>query len=127
MIGEAKGVNTMNKPLSYYENYRTVKRMRSMRELELEYIDKKNLAQRSALEKEIAGYSSVMKQIETDISNYVPAGVVGRELNRLTDERIFLELRCVAGMTIEGTADAMHVSRDTAYRIRRRLASVSAS
>lgn len=40
---------------------------------------------------------------------------------RLSDERLFLTYRYLHDLTMEQTAEAMHVSRDTVYRIRRRI------
>ncbi len=44
-----------------------------------------------------------------------------REALRHADERLFLAHRYILGMTMEATAEAMGVSRDTVYRIRRRI------
>ncbi len=44
-----------------------------------------------------------------------------REAQRLGDERLFLAYRYIYGLTMESTAAAMHISRDTVYRIRRRI------
>jgi len=44
---------------------------------------------------------------------------------RLSDERLFLTYRYLHDLTMEQTAEAMHVSRDTVYRIRRRILSRS--
>ena len=40
---------------------------------------------------------------------------------KLSDERLFLTYRYLHDLTMEQTAEAMHVSRDTVYRIRRRI------
>ena len=44
-----------------------------------------------------------------------------KDASRLSDERLFLTYRYLHDLTMEQTAEAMHVSRDTVYRIRRRI------
>jgi len=38
-----------------------------------------------------------------------------------SDEHLFIRCRYINGYTMEKTAEALHVSRDTAYRISRRV------
>ena len=52
---------------------------------------------------------------------YIPAGIDRRTEYRLTDEKEFIHLHCIEGKSVEQAADSMCISRDTAYRIRRRL------
>ena len=44
-----------------------------------------------------------------------------KEACKLSDERLFLTYRYLHDLTMEQTAEAMNVSRDTVYRIRRRI------
>lgn len=117
----------MKKSLAYYENYRTVRRMKSVKEKQLS-IAESDRADPDIIEKlknDIEQCNLIMRCIEDDIHSYVPDDASGRLYRQLSDERIFLELRCLSGMTIESAAEAMYISRDTAYRIRRRIASPS--
>jgi DNA-directed RNA polymerase specialized sigma subunit len=56
-----------------------------------------------------------------ELDQMVEAAKDPREACRLSDERLFLTYRYLHDMTMEQTAEAMHVSRDTVYRIRRRI------
>ena len=60
------------------------------------------------------------------LENYIPSGVDRRTEYRLTDEKEFIHLHCIEGKSVEQAADCMCISRDTAYRIRRRLCQKSA-
>ena len=55
------------------------------------------------------------------LEHYIPEGIDRRTEYRLTDEKEFIRLHCILGNTVEQTAERMCISRDTAYRIRRRL------
>lgn len=55
------------------------------------------------------------------LENYVAAAKSPKEASLRAKEQLFLCLRYQQEMTIEETAEAMQVSRDTAYRIRKRI------
>lgn len=55
------------------------------------------------------------------LEHYIPEGIDRRTEYRLTDEKEFIRLHCIQGNSVEQTAEHMCISRDTAYRIRRRL------
>lgn len=61
-------------------------------------------------------------ETEKSLNDYVESASTPREAAKRSDERLFLTYRYVHGMTMEETAEEMNVSRDTVYRIRRRLA-----
>lgn len=66
-----------------------------------------------------------LDEIEDAIRHYLPKERgyrTSRDRFKLADEQLYLDCRYLQDMTIEETADAMAVSRDTAYRIRRRIA-----
>ena len=66
-----------------------------------------------------------LAEIEDGIRHYLPQERgfrSSRDRFKLADEQLYLDCRYLQDMTIEETADAMAVSRDTAYRIRRRIA-----
>ena len=62
-----------------------------------------------------------LSHMDSILVNYIPSGLDKRSEYRLTDEREFIRLHCIEGKSVEQTADTMCISRDTAYRIRRRL------
>ena len=62
-----------------------------------------------------------IKEAECKLAHYIPSDAPQREVRRLADEKLFLSLRYICGMTMIETAFAMCVSRDTVYRIRRRV------
>jgi hypothetical protein len=62
-----------------------------------------------------------LSQMDTLLANYVPAGIDRRTEYRLSDEKEFIHLHCIQGISVEQAAERMCISRDTAYRIRRRL------
>ena len=66
----------------------------------------------------LLGELSIM---DATLRDYIPDGVDRRTEYRLTDEKEFIHLHCIEGKSVEQTADCMCISRDTAYRIRRRL------
>ena len=54
-----------------------------------------------------------MTEIENAVNNY--------KNQKHSDERLFLRCRYIDGYTIEKTAAVLNISRDTAYRINRRV------
>ena len=59
---------------------------------------------------------------EKELDCYVANASTPREAAKRADEKLFLTYRYVHNMTMEETAEEMCVSRDTVYRIRRRIA-----
>lgn len=59
---------------------------------------------------------------EKELDSYVASASTPREAAKRADEKLFLTYRYVHDMTMEETAEEMCVSRDTVYRIRRRIA-----
>lgn len=76
------------------------------------YVDTPNASE--AMINELSAMNSVL-------DSYIPSGIDRRTEYRLTDEKEFIHLHCIEGISVEQTADRMCISRDTAYRIRRRL------
>ncbi|MBE6672004.1 MAG: helix-turn-helix domain-containing protein [Ruminococcaceae bacterium] len=62
-----------------------------------------------------------LSQMKDLLENYVPDGIDRRTEYRLSDEKEFIRLHCIEGISVEQAAERMCISRDTAYRIRRRL------
>lgn len=59
---------------------------------------------------------------EKELDSYVADAPTPREAAKRADEKLFLTYRYIHDMTMEETAEEMCVSRDTVYRIRRRIA-----
>ncbi len=59
---------------------------------------------------------------ENELDTYVASASTPREAAKRADEKLFLTYRYIHNMTMEETAEEMCVSRDTVYRIRRRIA-----
>ena len=60
-------------------------------------------------------------EAEERLENYIGSDLSPREAAMQADEKLFLSYRYIYGMTMMETAHAMSVSRDTVYRIRRRI------
>ncbi len=62
---------------------------------------------------------------EKNLERYIGETDSPREAARRADEKLFLSYRYIYGLSMTETARAMSVSRDTLYRIRRRVLSKS--
>ena len=69
----------------------------------------------------VSSVRSKIEEAEYKLAHYIPVDAPQSEIRRLADEKLFLSLRYICGMTMIETAFAMCVSRDTVYRIRRRV------
>ncbi len=107
--------------LKYYENYRTISKKIALIQGQLQFFSGE--AEREDLAKELAKCLAVQREIEDNLEHYVPYALPCRSYFRALEEREFLFYRCIKGLTMMQTAELMCVSRDTAYRIRRRIAS----
>lgn len=67
------------------------------------------------------GAKGALYQMNAMLENYIPKGIDRRTEYRLSDEKEFIHLHCIQGISVEQAAERMCISRDTAYRIRRRL------
>lgn len=114
----------MTKSLSYFEKYRSLKKLCEIKSEKIKSLDPDDgFEEAMRLKEEIQSHKKEMEEIKHAIDTYVPPDVSPRVAVQMNDERIFLECRYIHGLTMEKTADAMCVSRDTAYRIRRRIVS----
>lgn len=60
--------------------------------------------------------------IERNLENYIPYALPPKHYYRALEERDFLFYRYIKGFTMLQVAELMCVSRDTVYRIQRRIA-----
>lgn len=80
--------------------------------------------ERSRLERRLDETRAEMDEIRQTLARLYAESPGGglRERYKRSDEKHFLECRYLQGLTVEKTAEVLCVSRDTAFRIRRRLA-----
>lgn len=62
-----------------------------------------------------------LRYIEALLAEYDASPATPREAVRRSEERLFLTYHYIRGMSMEATAEEMKISRDTVYRIRRRI------
>ena len=113
----------MNNPLSYFENFGICLRLAEMKREELSAATRRRDIQKQLeIETELAFLERSMQKIERAIDCYTPQIASAKySAAKQADDRIFLRYRYVLGLTMEETAEKMNISRDTAYRIRRRI------
>lgn len=104
--------------LSYYENHRTLSQRIALLEAQLQFRD----ADVHSLESELLRCKEEQRQIEDSLAHYIPYPLAARPYYKALEEQEFLFYRCIKGLTMRKTAELMCISRDTAYRIRRRIA-----
>lgn len=105
------------KTLEYYNTYRHLSESVSLIEGQLRFtacIDDAQLLQLHYLKQQ-------QSEIEESLKNYIPYPLSAKNQYRALAEQEFLFYRCIKGLTMTKTAELMCVSRDTVYRIRRRL------
>jgi len=113
----------MKQSISFFENYKFYKTRINAKRMELDMVDNNDTEIATQIMDDIADCQRKMNEIEHAVATHTDHAERGnaRQRRELREEQLFLESRYIAGMTMEKTAEAMHVSRDTAYRIRRRL------
>ena len=106
--------------ISLFEKYRIDRRM-----YELychEYISlHQSSPRKAALEADMTRLERSICCAEILLSHYDSVVTSPRDALQRAEERLYLAFHYVNGLPIESTANAMGVSRDTAYRIRRRI------
>jgi|GEM_PF-1310070 len=128
--------------ISYLEKYRCNKALLELRLAELknygEQADDADSARKAAgvlcdgvpeareemrkrLEEVTKSLEKEVKEAEDKFERYIPDDADPRETMKFADEKLFLSYRYICGMTMLETAFAMCVSKDTVYRIRRRV------
>lgn len=105
--------------LAYYENYQIFSSEISVLEGQLQFASSPD----AVLLERLQLCKNHQKQIEESLRNYIPYPLSARNHYKALEEQEFLFYRCIKGFTMSKTAELMSVSRDTAYRIRRRIAS----
>lgn len=114
----------MFNPFEYFEYYRVYERIAQILRAELE--EDIDAQRRCQVLTEIGILEESMRSIAHTIEHYTPVYPPPKySALKQSDDRAFLHCRYILGLTMEQTAEKMHVSRDTAYRIRRRIAQTS--
>ncbi len=112
----------MYNPFEYFEYYHIYQRIAEIlrRELQEMEVDEER---RTQIHTELAIIDQSLKTISDSIDSYAPKFPPPKynSAKQMAD-RAFLRCRYVLGLTMEETAEQMGISRDTAYRIRRRIA-----
>ncbi len=112
----------MYNPFEYFEYYRIYQRIAEILRRELQETEADE-DRRNQIHTELSIIDQSLKTISDSIDNYAPKCPPPKySEGKKMDDRAFLRCRYVLGLTMEETAEQMHVSRDTAYRIRRRIA-----
>ena len=107
--------------LQYYEQYGPLSQEQAFLESQLHLLGEDH----PDLQLRLAAILAEKREIEESLTRYVPYPLTARHHYRATEEQEFLFYRCIKGLTMKKTAELMCVSRDTAYRIRRRIANGS--
>ncbi len=106
--------------LNLFEKYRIDRRLLDIYRDELASLAE-NSRRRPALELAIARTERFLHAAERLLAHYGDNATTSREALRYADERLFLAFRYLHGLTMEAAAVEMGISRDTVYRIRRRI------
>lgn len=108
--------------ITLFEKYRIDRRLLDLHRGEFACL-RDDSPRRETLSADIARLERAVLLPELLLSRYDEQVASPREAVRRADERLFLACHYIKGLTMEETAAEMHVSRDTVYRIRRRILS----
>lgn len=112
----------MNDWISYLEKYRGNKLLyEKMQCAGPEFQDQSPLRQeRSQMLKKL---ECRIHEAENHLEHYIEEDLSPKEAAKQADEKLFLFYRYICGMSMPEVVSAMSMSRDTVYRIRRRVQS----
>lgn len=109
--------------IAYFEKYNSDCKL--LQTIEGEILRLEQDGRRSPLLDRLRIHAASLKadvvKVDDFLDEYVACAESPRDASRRAQEHLFLCLRYQQDMTMEETAEAMCVSRDTAYRIRRRI------
>ena len=103
--------------LEYYERYQQLAERLSLLEGQMQFASYPD----PLMLEECALCKREQIEIMDRLNNYIPYPLSARNHYRALEEQEFLFYRCIKGLTMCKTAELMCVSRDTVYRIRRRI------
>jgi hypothetical protein len=108
--------------INLFEKYRVDKRLLELRLCELSALSQSS-PKRPPLEATIQQIQHDLHAAERILSHYGDDASSAQDALRRADERLFLAFHYIRGLTMEETAFEMSLSRDSIYRIRRRVLS----
>ena len=108
--------------LNLFEKYRIDRRVLELYRDEMASLSE-NSVRRPSLEEAIRRIERNIHAAERLLAHYGEGVLSPREALQYADERLYLAYRYIYGLTMEATALEMNISRDTVYRIRRRIVS----
>lgn len=106
--------------INLFEKYRVDRRLLELYRNELRSLSDHS-RYRPSIEEAILHIERIVHATERILAHYGEGALTHREALRFADERLFLAYRYLYGLTMEATASEMGISRDTVYRIRRRI------
>ena len=111
--------------ICYFEKYNSDRKLLDAIELEIFRLERQGSKSErlSKLRRTAESLRAGILRVEELLDGYVSAAKTPKEASLRAQEQLFLCLRYQQEMTMEQTAEAMDVSRDTAYRIRKRILS----
>ncbi|MGM9681169.1 MAG: sigma factor-like helix-turn-helix DNA-binding protein [Eubacteriales bacterium] len=111
--------------ICYFEKYNSDRKLLDAIELEIFRLERQGSKSErlSKLRRTAESLRACILRVEELLDGYVSAAKTPKEASLRAQEQLFLCLRYQQEMTMEQTAEAMDVSRDTAYRIRKRILS----
>ena len=121
-----KARTLLNDWITFFENYRCDKALLEQYRFELKRLmnaGKGGFSDPIEISAVTAGLEESVEAAEGALRRYIPKDARIREIPKYAEEKMFLTFRYIYGMTMQQTAAAMNVSRDTVYRIRRRILS----
>ena len=98
--------------LSYFNKYILYKKRHDICKFEIRQTDTE------ALRCELRQLENSMAEIKSVIDDYAPNN---NNTHNFANERLFLRCRYINGMTMEETAEIMEISRNTVYRIKKKI------
>ncbi len=111
--------------ISYFEKYNSDRKLLDAIDLEIHRIEHSTVGTEKLpkLRSTAETLRASILKVDDMLEHYVAAASTPKEASKRAQEQLYLCLRYQQEMTMEQTAEAMDVSRDTAYRIRRRILS----
>lgn len=106
--------------ISLFEKFKVDRRLLNSYRCELDTLPDDSPRKRP-LSQIIDHLEKKLRFIEGLLDSYDNSPATPREAVRRSEERLFLTYHYLRGMTMEATAEEMRISRDTVYRIRRRI------
>ncbi len=109
--------------ISYFEKYNSDRKLLEAINLEIDRIEHSALGTGRLPQLRSAAQSlqQSILQVDSLLDNYVAAASTPKDAAKRAQEHLYLCLRYQQELTMEATAEAMDISRDTVYRIRRRI------